>query len=352
MTEIPTFPPTRKAPPPLVVVIFASVLGGMAGTLLLFGLFPEFRQAQIPPGIDSVVVERPGKVVIEEEARLDDLRNQASAYVGEVFAARSVGTNTDEALWLVGDIKAYATMLTNDGYFVTANQGVAIGDYIRVRNGNYVVKEIATDPSSGLIFGRADGAGLSSPRLAIHKSLKPGTLAVAVLADRGLKKTTISSLSASLNPEQGNYLNSDTATLGYSVTDNAQLLGVPYFDISGNLIGLQADPTSSAIVPAYVIQTALDKYLQTGKIDRVKAGIQYVSVPNKEGVVVFRRLGEGTATTLALNDRITAINGQTITSDPHSFAQIFLALSSTAELKLTVQRGDETLEMTQPLNPL
>lgn len=352
MTEIPTFPPTRKAPPPLVVVVFASVLGGMAGTLLLFGLFPEFRLAQIPPGIDSVVVDRPGKVVIEEEARLDDLRNQASSYVGEVFTARSVGDDVNSALWLVSDIKAYATMLTSDGYFVTANQGVAVGDYIRVRDRSQVVTAITTDPASGLIFGKADASGLSSPRLALHKGLKPGTLAVAVLADRGLKKTTISSLAATLNPEQGNYLSSDTATLGYSVTDNAQLLGVPYFDISGNLIGIQADPTSTAIIPAYVVQTALDKYLQAGKIERAKVGIQYVSVPNKEGVVVFRRLGEGTATTLALNDIITAINDQAVTNDPHSFSQIFLTLSPTAELQLTVKRGEETLKIDQPLNPI
>lgn len=351
MTEIPTFPPARKTPPPLVIVFFISVVGGVVGTLLLFTLFPEYRLAEIPPGIDSVVVDRPGKVVIEEETRIDDLRTQLSSQVGEVFSARSVGEEPDNSLWLQSDVKAYATILTSDGYFVSTEGAVAKGDYIRVRNRYFVVTDVASDPASSLVIGKGDITGLPSPALASHKTLKLGMTALGVLADRSLIKTSISDLDAALEPAN-HYYSSDTLSLGYKVANLSDLPGLPYFDISGNLIGVHGSTKEIALIPAYIIQTGLESYLQNGKINRPSAELQYASIPTKEGAYVYRRLADNRANELQLADVITAVNGQQVTSDPHSFMQIFENLKAGDTAKFTVQRDADTIEIEQKIGDL
>lgn len=346
MTEIPTFPPVKKSPPPLVIVIVASVLGGVLGTFVLFTLFPEYRLAEIPPGINSVVVERPGKVVIEEEDRVDDLRNQLSSNVGEIFSQKSIGTEPENSAWPAGQVQAYATILTSDGFFVTVDDGVAVGDYIRVKDKYFTVTEIEADPASNLVFGRGEISGLSVPSIANHKDLRSGMASIGIMADRGVFRTSIADLAENINEVRTYYLNSDSQDLVYTTVVSAPAPGLPYFNMSGNLIGIAPKSTVNSIIPAYTIQTALNSYISTGEITRHSANIQFISVPNQPGVKVYRRLSESAVDELQLDDIIIKVNGQDVTADPHSFYQIFQNLSPATEVPIVIVRDGETLDLT------
>lgn len=342
MTEIPTFPPVKKSPPPLIIVVVASVIGGMFGTLALFSLFPEYRLAEIPPGVNSVVLERPGKVVVEEEARINDLYTQAAVHVGEIFSAKSIGQNPQEATWFEGQIQGYATILTSDGYFVSVDGVVEEGDYIRVKDNFFEIIEVVSDPSSDLVFGRGEVSGLSTPTLAAHKELRPGMSAIGVLSDRGVLRTTISNLAHNSTTSRSHYLNSDYVELHYLISNESGLSGLPYFDMSGSLIGVKSNNTNATLIPSYVVESGLGSYIDTGKVVRNKANLQYISVPGRVGVKIFRRLSEGGESQLLLDDVIRQINGDDLTDDPHSFPQIFQSLDAEDEIFATVLReGDE-----------
>lgn len=344
MDEIPTFPPTSKTPPPLIVVAFLSILGGIVGTVVLFTLFPEYRLAQIPPGVDSVVVDRPGKVVIEEANRIEDLRNQASYQVGEIHRAEDVGQTPASYLWSKADVQGYVTILTSDGIFVTT-VNTRVGDYVRIRTNNYRVTEVQNDPASALVFGKLSTVGLNSPALISHKDVRIGMNVVAVLADREVQKNNIQSLQTALNPTAADLYNSDQVQQGYGLARTTGLPGMPFFDMGGNLVGISLGKDVSAVVPAYVVATALSQTLQSGQpIARPSLGITYSTVSQLGGMHVVKAAGVA-AKTLKTGDVITALNNQSVADDPNLLAAAILATKPADTIKLSIKRDQTTLDV-------
>src|SRR3989338_8355578 len=93
MADIPTFTsPTPRRPLSTVLLVVISLVAGMLGAVLLLWFVPAIRTTRIPPGTQSVIVEQPGQVVVEESARIRDLRDQNLRLVGSI--AKASGTLT------------------------------------------------------------------------------------------------------------------------------------------------------------------------------------------------------------------------------------------------------------------
>jgi serine protease Do len=277
MSDIPTFPPPRRAGGSLafVATALASVAGGAAGALLLLWFFPALRQVRIPPGTPNIVVERPGKVVVEEGSAVGERRLALLPQVAYLF--RSAGAGAPSA-YRVQEAVAAAVLLTADGWFATASSATpATGDVLVLEGQALPIVAVVPDTSSPLVLVRAAAADLPAVATFADPAQRfPGMTVFALAPNGDTLKTSLLAAQAPLAAD--GVASSDRLSFAATLASAAPLLpGTPVYTLSGELLGVAHRQDDQAVVlPAAALASLLTNVLRTGTPNRVSLGVSYV----------------------------------------------------------------------------
>jgi hypothetical protein len=281
LPEIPTFTPSTRHSTPLAVVVAVSLVSGFAGAFLLFWFFPGFRQARIPPGTQSVIVEGPGQVIVEESTRLRELREQNRPLVAALYRPGGGLTFGDTTIYSDDQLLGLAVILTADGWFATTADGhIKVGDVLLVRGQPYAIERLYADTASSFMMGKVAGERFTAVVFADEAARYTGMTLWTLGANNEVVKSVLRYDRLRLGaPERGPIISSDKLSLALALSaERGFTSGTPVFDLSGQLVGLTtslADETS-AVLPAEVLQSFMINVLKYGKPQRPFLGVEYV----------------------------------------------------------------------------
>lgn len=330
LPEIPTLasPPRRSMP--LIVVAAVSLAAGLAGAFLLFWLFPEFRQASIPPGTQSVVIERPGKVVIEESTRLRELGNQNKRLVAGLYrpdAGLKIGATT---IFPNKNLIGAAVLLTADGWFAAVSSAdIRLGDILLVEGRPYAIERIVTDTVSPFIMGKVVGDRFTPVIFADTENRYAGMTLWTLSPDEEIAKTTLHSVELDFGASgrgAAKIISSDKLILALSIESKREFLpGTPVFDLAGQLIGLSVPSSdkAQAILPSDILQSLMLNVLKDGKPQRPFLGLTYIfdsyltEQNNQTGAIIYGEKpnngivpkSPAARAGLKFGDRLLSVNG-------------------------------------------
>ena len=340
MADIPTFTsPTPRRPLSTVLLVVISLVAGMLGAVLLLWFVPAIRTTRIPPGTQSVIVEQPGQVVVEESARIRDLRDQNLRLVGSIAKASGTLTVGGATMYPTSSSSGSAVIVTADGWFATsAHTALAVGDHLVVGRRSYRVAKVLTDPASPLLLGKLE-EGVFTPTVFSDPTNRYPGLTVFVLTAAGdTVKTSLTSESVFLPGHQAPVLASDVLSLGLDVTvDTASLpAGTPVFGLDGFLVGIvEQSSQGSVIVPSEVVASALRSVVKSGSVVRPTLGLMYIfdegdgTPTNPHAAVVYDGRGGGAepkgpaaGSGLTADDRIIALDGEALAAPQGLFSEL------------------------------
>lgn len=297
--------------------------------------------------------------------------------VAEVAAktADSVVEITTESVtngytWLQQYVTAGAgsgVILTEDGYIVTNNHVIEDASKITVRlhDGNtYQATLIGTDSKTDVALLKIDATGLTPATLGDSDSLVVGETAVAVGNPLGeLGGTVTNGIISALDREIS--LEGETMTLlQTNAAINPGNSGGGLFNGNGELIGLVVAKSSGTdveglgfAIPVNVVKEVVQQLRDNGYVTgRPLLGVSLIDVTTMQdmmryqvtrgGVYVYQVTGESAAKAgLLAGDCITSINGQEVTTSDEVKA-IVEQSNVGDQLKMTIVRGTETMELT------
>src|SRR3989344_4963534 len=120
MGEIPTFPLRPSRLPKVLLFGFIGVLSGALGTFIVYWFFPQLRQAVIPPGSQSIIIQEPGKIIVEESSKLGDIAVRTIASIVNIYPANSAIKVGGRQYFSEKKLAGSGVIVTNNGWLVTA----------------------------------------------------------------------------------------------------------------------------------------------------------------------------------------------------------------------------------------
>jgi|GEM_PF-1376495 len=361
MSEIPTFPPKLRQSIPFIVLIVVGAFSGIVGTLTLFWAFPEFRKAQIPPGTQSVIVESPGTVIVEEGTKVNDVALRANSIVGQIYKATSIIKVGNDVIYQqpIGN----GVLVTDDGWFATTSDAnLVVGDIFVVQDKSYKVSQVVVDNVSKYVLGKVTNGRFSSVRFSDDKESYIGATVVALTASGDIVKTMLSSTS---QPSIKDVLtfSSDKVSSQIRLSDSGRTVsGAPVFSLGGSLIGLAVvDNTGSSVLPSSALSFFLEDVLRFGKARHPYLGVNYVSLVRETNDTVFLIYGGNKKAIIAgspaakggllANDVIVAINSQKISAGSTLF-DLIQKYNPRDSFRVTIERNGKNMDVDITLGEL
>ena len=284
-SEIPTFPPPPRRSLPLAVIVAVSIVSGFGGAFLLFWFFPEVRQTRIPPGTQSVIVQGPGKVVVEESTRLRELREQNKRVVAGIYRSDAGLKIGDTMIYPESRLLGAAVLLTTDGWFAaTTAVSVKVGDILLVEGRSYRIEKLMTDTASPYVMGKIAGGERLTPLTFSDTEDRHAGMTLWTLGANGeTAKTVLLSDKVQLNLNTSDdspvITSSDKLSLALALETQQRFpAATPVFDLGGQLTGLifSLSDGRGVVLPSDVLQSFMINVLKFGTPRRPFLGVSYV----------------------------------------------------------------------------
>ena len=265
-------------------------------------------------------------------------------------------------------------VLDEEGHIVTNNHVVAGGQQFEVvfPNGETRPAElVGADPTSDLAVVRIDGEVPATVPLGDSDALEPGQPVVAIGSPLGELTTTVTAgIVSALNrdfpagsPCSGLYTN----LIQHDAAINPGNSGGPLFNLAGevvgvNTLGIPVSPTGQPVqglffaIPANTVRDIVGQLIENGAVAYPYVGIAggeittqiaaQQGLPVESGYyVVNAPAGEPAAEAgIQPGDVIVALDGQQIDAE-NAFSEVLYAHEPGETVPVTVQRGDEQLEI-------
>lgn len=363
MPSIPTFSPAPRQSSPAPIVFLLSIIGGLVGAFILFWFFPDLRIARIPPGTQSVILEKPGQVVVEESTRLSELARQNARLVGAIVPKDAAIVLAGRRIYPSVSARGGAIMLTQNGWFATtASVGAKIGDEVVIENSPYPIAEIISDPASPIVIGRATGGNFTSATF-IDSKLRETGMTVFVLAEnKTVTKAIIASETLALDANSKTVL-SDRFMVAIGLDESGDTIeaGLPVFSLDGTLVGItekMADKT--IVIPSGVISTLLASAIINAPL-RSGLGLSYIfdagnGAEIARAFVVYGEKSGGIEPKSAAaqagfktGDRILSINGQPVLEDEPLF-NVIQNFQPGSQVRFAIERDGQKIDITAVLS--
>lgn len=356
---------TKRAAALLLVI--GLVVGGGLGTggALIASNLNQEQQSQQTSGAPAQEVNTVTSGANTVEQVVEKTADSVVEINTEMVTAQMMGQYVSEGA-------GSGVIISKDGYIVTNNHVIEGAEKITVRlkNGNtYDAQLIGRDEETDIAIIKIEATeDLTVATLGDSSSLKVGEMAIAIgnpLGQLGGTVTTgiISALDReiTLNGEQMNLLQTNAAI-------NPGNSGGGLFDSEGNLIGIVVAKSSGSdveglgfAIPIDDVKTVINELIDYGYVvGRTELGVTLVDIDTQQAAMMYRvnqlgtyilQVNEASAAEkagLQVGDRVISFGGTQVSSS----SDISNALDSYQagdQVKMTVQRGEETLELTVTL---
>ena len=352
----------------IALMLVAALLGGAlgAGGVLLLGSSGSGSSSQVLKG------ERPSTVI--DVATIDTSKQMSPAEVYAQNVASTVGITTSVTTNYFGFTTTSAAagsgfVLSEDGYILTNYHVIENSTSIKVTmydGSSYDAELIGYDESNDIAVLKVDAENLSPVVLGDSDNLNVGDSVVAI--GNPLGELTFSLTAGVVSALDREVTLSGNVTMELIQTDcaiNSGNSGGALFNLYGEVIGITNAKYSSSgsgasidnigfAIPINSVMNIVESIIEKGYIAKPYIGVSVTSVSSEtqsyglpKGAAV-KAVSEGSPAEeagLQLNDIITQANGVAIESSD-DLVQLVGSLYKGAELKLTVYRQGETLEIT------
>ena len=352
----------------IALMLVAALLGGAlgAGGVLLLAPSGSGSSSQVLKG------ERPSTVI--DVATIDTSKQMSPAEVYAQNVASTVGITTSVTTNYFGFTTTSAAagsgfVLSDDGYILTNYHVVEDSTSIKVSmydGSSYDAQLIGYDESNDIAVLKVDAENLSPVVLGDSGNLNVGDSVVAI--GNPLGELTFSLTAGVVSALDREVTLSGNVTMELIQTDcaiNSGNSGGALFNLSGEVIGITNAKYSSSgsgasidnigfAIPINSVMNIVESIIEKGYIAKPYIGVSVTSVssetqsyglPKGAAVKAISEDSPAEKAGLQINDIITAANGTTIESSD-DLVRLVGDLYNGAELKLTVYRQGETVELT------
>src|SRR3989338_6286307 len=285
-------------------IILISFFVGALGSILLGRFFiPWMASVTRWETLNRLVTSSPIIINRTTEVQLNEGVNLVE--LGKQLTGITVSIYNDSIFQGLG------TIMSSDGLIFTSRNSIRESNQVRVVLSDGRIFEglvRAADPKSDLVILTIQAEGLPTASFGSSFDLTTGQRVVtnSVLNNKGLAQTISSERLAD--------------GFGTDLRLLSNYSGAPVANLDGRLVGMIANDKNEIII-AENLQTALNSYLQSGKITRPTLGIEYTTLSGlqagiqnspKTGIVI---LGVGKSSPAALagilaKDLIFEVNGK------------------------------------------
>mgnify|MGYP000584469289 CR=1 FL=1 len=349
----------------LVVALLAGAVGA-GGTLALSGAIGSDTHSQILEGV------RPNTTI--DVATIDTSKEMTPAEVYAQNVASTVGITTSITTNFFGFTTTSAAsgsgfIFSDDGYILTNYHVIEDSSSIKVSTydgSSYEAQLIGYDESNDIAVLKIEAEGLSPVVLGDSDNLNVGDSVVAI--GNPLGELTFSLTSGVVSALDRQVTLSRNVTMDLIQTDcaiNSGNSGGPLFNLYGEVIGITNAKYSSSgsgasidnigfAIPINHILNIVTSIIEDGYIAKPYIGVSVLTVSEETqsyglpaGAAVKSVAEDSPAEKagIQVNDIITAANGTEISSSDQ-LVDLVSSLYEGAELKLTVYRQGEELELT------
>lgn len=362
----------------IVIAMGAGMTGALAGGAVVYFAMPRAQASSSSVSNQVAEVQQVAPASIQvSSTEVETAITQAVENVGPAVVTVT-GKVTTQASPFGGTVEGTASgsgvIISADGYIVTNNHVVADTNSLEVifANGETVeAKLIGTDEFTDLAVLKVEGAVPAYASLGNSDVLKPGESVIAIGSPLGDFKNTvtvgvISALERSLDTGNG-YLMEGLIQTDAAINEGNS--GGPLVNLAGQVVGLntmivRGSGYSSAVVegmgfsiPANTVQAVAEQLISTGKVSRPYMGIRWQSVtpslaqrynlPVEWGTYLSQIVDGSPADKAGLKegDIITKIGDVSI-DETHPFMNALYQYKPGEEVKLTIQRDMQSMEVT------
>ncbi len=352
----------------IALMLVAALLGGAvgAGGVLLLAPSGSGSSSQVLKG------ERPSTVI--DIATIDTSKQMSPAEVYAQNVASTVGITTSVTTNYFGFTTTSAAagsgfVLSDDGYILTNYHVVEDSTSIKVSmydGSSYDAQLIGYDESNDIAVLKVDAEDLSPVVLGDSGNLNVGDTVVAI--GNPLGELTFSLTAGVVSALDREVTLSGNVTMELIQTDcaiNSGNSGGALFNLYGEVIGITNAKYSSSgsgasidnigfAIPINSVMNIVESIIEKGYIAKPYIGVSVTSVssetqsyglPKGAAVKAISEDSPAEKAGLQINDIITEANGTAIESSD-DLVRLVGGLYDGAELKLTVYRQGETLELT------
>jgi len=332
----------------LIVVVF-GFLAGITGeffTKYYLSNLSFFRDIYFTDMSDlgqrEIIIRDPKKVVVEQDLRIEQIKNEIQPAVVAIFKKQQTNENLLDNVFLPQDFLGQAVVLTSDGWLITtdkfinlANSGLVVSYNKRI----YEIEKLVKDELSGLVFLKIPAQNLAVVKFAEFSELKDGQLIYVYNAY--LNQLNIANIkSKTYQPviTKYDFVNSSESlskTILINKDFSRDYASAPMMNSQGQLVGFMANTkTINQAIPVNYLRPIISQILKDETIKRPYLGINYLNLNQVFGIAEDDRQGQqegaliitgktGTAIEensplldqLVAGDIITSIEDQKITAD-------------------------------------
>lgn len=352
----------------IALMLVAALLGGAlgAGGVLLLAPSGSGSSSQVLKG------ERPSSVI--DVATIDTSKQLSPAEVYAQNVASTVGITTSVTTNYFGFTTTSAAagsgfVLSDDGYILTNYHVIENSTSIKVTmydGSSYEAQLIGYDESNDIAVLKVDAENLSPVVLGDSDNLNVGDSVVAI--GNPLGELTFSLTAGVVSALDREVTLSGNVTMELIQTDcaiNSGNSGGALFNLYGEVIGITNAKYSSSgsgasidnigfAIPINSVMNIVESIIEKGYIAKPYIGVSVTSVssetqsyglPKGAAVKAISEDSPAEKAGLQINDIITEANGTAIESSD-DLVRLVGDLYDGAELKLTVYRQGETVELT------
>jgi serine protease Do len=279
----------------LVIVLgFAAGLGGelftryfLANTSLFSDLYFT-DQANI--GQKDIVINEPRKVVVEQDLRLDQIKNDIQPVLVGIYRKKAATKNILDSVFLPEDYLGQAAVLTSDGWLISTQNTNVVAKYnVVVTNTKkvYEIEKVVVDPVTNIVFIKINVQNLPVIKFTDFKEINSGES--VVLYNNNLDKLELAQILTKRYKEidsKYDFVSSSQVLDRYILLDNRYNLdyeGSAVFDFQGNVIGLLK--SENLVIPISYIKPIISNVLKDEKIQRPYLGISYINLSEVNGLL-------------------------------------------------------------------
>ena len=352
----------------IALMLVAALLGGAlgAGGVLLLSPAGSGSSSQVLKG------ERPSTVI--DVATIDTSKQMSPAEVYAQNVASTVGITTSVTTNYFGFTTTSAAagsgfVLSDDGYILTNYHVIENSTSIKVTmydGSSYDAQLIGYDESNDIAVLKVDAENLSPVVLGDSDNLNVGDSVVAI--GNPLGELTFSLTAGVVSALDREVTLSGNVTMELIQTDcaiNSGNSGGALFNLYGEVIGITNAKYSSSgsgasidnigfAIPINSVMNIVESIIEKGYIAKPYIGVSVTSVssetqsyglPKGAAVKAISEDSPAEKAGLQINDIITEANGTAIESSD-DLVRLVGDLYDGAEMKLTVYRQGETVELT------
>ncbi|MFA5187853.1 MAG: PDZ domain-containing protein [Patescibacteria group bacterium] len=284
----------------IVLIIVAGFVAGLSGEFIARYYLSNvafFRDLYFTGSTNQtqgeIVINDPRKVVVEQDLRLSQIKNEIRPSVLNIYSRQKDNKNLLDNIFLPEDFLGQAIVLTSDGWLIS-NANVSLGSQTGVVIGEnkkiYKIEKIIQDPASSINFIKINAQNLSVAKLADISKITDGEQLVAYNSFSNIfNLANISNGKYKEISSRYDYINS-TQILDKAILLNKNLgsdfVSAPIFNFQSELIGFiyNSANTANKVIPINYIDPIINQVLKGEKITRPYLGINYIDLAQVDGL--------------------------------------------------------------------